>query len=67
MAPMSSLGAPHRVLRNFAARRSRSSASLHSATPFASGIDPSATQARRASSERWKSACGQRTPPPARA
>eukprot|EP00965_Chrysotila_dentata_P103533 3417410-Pleurochrysis_carterae.AAC.1 len=67
MAPTSSLGAPQRVRRSFAARRSRSNASLQSATPFASGMDPSATQARRASSERWKSACEQRTPPPARA
>eukprot|EP00965_Chrysotila_dentata_P057548 1909145-Pleurochrysis_carterae.AAC.1 len=30
-------------------------------------MDPSATQARRANSDRWKSDCWQRVPPPARA
>eukprot|EP00965_Chrysotila_dentata_P186055 6142826-Pleurochrysis_carterae.AAC.1 len=62
---VSSMSAPRRVRRSFAARRTRSMTSAKRATPLASDIEPSALLARRASSERWKSGAGQRTPPPA--
>eukprot|EP00965_Chrysotila_dentata_P250495 6209483-Pleurochrysis_carterae.AAC.2 len=62
---MSSGRAPCRVRRSLAARRSLSKTSSKSLTPFARGMSPSATQALRASSTRWKSGDGQRTPPPA--
>eukprot|EP00965_Chrysotila_dentata_P261838 6214376-Pleurochrysis_carterae.AAC.4 len=52
IAPMSSLAAPLRVRRSFAARRTRSKTSAKRATPLASGIEPSALHARLANSDR---------------
>eukprot|EP00965_Chrysotila_dentata_P144021 4757294-Pleurochrysis_carterae.AAC.1 len=67
MTPTSSGGMPRRVRRSFAARWSLSKTSSNSATPRSSGMEPSATHARRASSTRWKSGEVQRAPPPASA